>query len=509
MTSFNYAPGDRPLAGYTIEYALGKGGFGEVYFAKSDAGREVALKAILEHEEVELRGVQNCMNVKSPRLLAIHDVRRAQDETVWIVMEYVRGPSLQDIIAESPNGLEPEQAMYLLRELALGLSDLHNAGIVHRDLKPSNVFFDGGRVKIGDYSLSKSIASHEQSQHTMTVGSVHYMAPEISLGRYDKTVDIYALGIIFFELLTGHPPHTGETVGEVLMKHLHSDVDVGSIASPLQQVIQRATSREPMTRYQTPEEFAKAAMQVSGAGSVADSFGPATLSLIGQRAQKERMHAAAVAEQEPRSVAIDHPRKPRVRSLELRILHAATLVSATTAVQVFFSNRGGLGAFDGMLFALGVFGAAMIPAYRLLRWPRHDDRVDKPWREIPMRIVTATFAAAILAVYSTFATPLEMEGLVMSCLGSLLALSIIDWRKYVRPDRGETLQWYPTVAAGVVATLLCVALRMSEWWLFCSCTAIGMTLALQAIAPCSREPKEGRQPSRRWMRSPPVIAHES
>ena len=491
MATYKYSPGDRPLDDYTIEYALGKGGFGEVYFARSDAGREVAMKAILEHQEVELRGAKNCMNVKSPRLLTIHDIKRSTDGVVWIVMEYVRGPSLQDIIVESPDGLEPEQAVYLLRELALGLSDLHNAGIVHRDLKPSNVFFDGGRVKIGDYSLSKTISSHEQSQHTMTVGSVHYMAPEISLGRYDKTVDIYALGIILFEMLAGRPPHTGETVGEVLMKHLRADVDVERIDSRFREVIQRAANRDPSTRFQTAEEFAKSAMESVNTSSIADSFSPTTLSLIGQRAREQR-HQAIVVGHDNRSNTNDNASssETRTRGFELRMLHAATLVFLATLLQMFLSNRGGLGPFDGMLFALGLLGTTMIPAYRLLRWPNHDEKVRSNWQEVLLRVTTAFLAAGFLFVYSTLATPLEIEGVVITCLSCGLALTGIDWRRHVNRKRDVTIHWYATIASGAVAAMLCVLLQMPEWWIFSTASTMGLTLSLQAIAPRSMSPKK-------------------
>ena len=97
---------------------------------------------------------------------------------------------------------------------------LHDHGIVHRDLKPGNVFSDEGIVKVGDYGLSKFISCSRRSGQTESVGTVHYMAPEIANGRYGKEIDIYALGVILYEMLTGRVPFDGESVGEVLMKHL-------------------------------------------------------------------------------------------------------------------------------------------------------------------------------------------------------------------------------------------------------------------------------------------------
>ena len=95
-------------------------------------------------------------------------------------------------------------------EMAKGLTYLHDCGIVHRDLKPHNIFFEDGVVKIGDYSLSKAIANSHHSGHTMSVGTVHYMAPEIGEGNYGRSIDIYALGAILYCLLCGQPPLEGE-----------------------------------------------------------------------------------------------------------------------------------------------------------------------------------------------------------------------------------------------------------------------------------------------------------
>ena len=286
MPAYHYQQGDRPLEGYTIEYALGRGGFGEVYFAISDAGREVALKAVQNYEEVELRGISHCMNLKSPNLVMIFDVKHGTDGSPWVIMEYVSGPSLRDILDEAPEGIGADKTMFFMRELAQGIGYLHDAGVVHRDLKPHNVFFEDGIVKIGDYSLSKAISQSHRSGHTMTVGSVHYMAPEISLGRYDKTVDIYAMGVLLYEMLQGAPPFTGESVGEILMKHLKGEPDVTGIAEPFARVITKAMDKEPANRFQSARELYQA-LNSSGVVSPDDEV-VASLSLVGKQTEQGR-----------------------------------------------------------------------------------------------------------------------------------------------------------------------------------------------------------------------------
>ena len=108
---FTYASGSRPLEGYTIKRGVGRGGFGEVYFATSDAGKEVALKLIRRNLDVELRGVTQCLNLKHPNLISLYDIRTDDVGDQWVVMEYVSGESLEDVIDRSPNGMPADQAL--------------------------------------------------------------------------------------------------------------------------------------------------------------------------------------------------------------------------------------------------------------------------------------------------------------------------------------------------------------------------------------------------------------
>ena len=326
MASYRYQNGDRPLDGFTIEQALGRGGFGEVYYAVSDSGRQVALKAVQNYEDIELRGISHCMNLKSPHLVSIFDVKHSERGDPFVIMEYVAGPSLRELLDESPNGLGPEKAAWFIREIAKGIALLHDNGIVHRDLKPHNVFFEDGYVKVGDYSLSKVITASHRSGHTLTVGTVHYMAPEIGVGRYDRTVDIYALGVLLYEMLTGQPPFVGETMGEVLMKHMAGDVDVSVLHEPYASVVRKAMAKDPGERYQTVDELVA---DLFGSATVADgvsTFSPNSLTMVARRAVAGAGAQAvpASSRQTPaRAAGHGSPRSPR------RVSTSATHLDST------------------------------------------------------------------------------------------------------------------------------------------------------------------------------------
>lgn len=287
MAVYRYQHGERPLEGYTIQHGLGRGGFGEVYYAISDSGREVALKAVQNYEDIELRGIKHCMNLKHPQLVSIFDIRHNTQSLPFVIMEYIDGPSLRDILDSHPEGLGAAKSAFFLKEIARGLTYLHDCGVVHRDLKPHNVFYEQGVVKIGDYSLSKAISTSHRSGHTMTVGTVHYMAPEIGVGRYDSTVDIYALGVLLYEMLTGQPPFTGDSMGEVLMKHVAGDVDVSGIDEPFARVIRKALSKDPSDRYQTAQEMVDDLMGHADLQQSVASIGPESLTIIAEKAMKQ------------------------------------------------------------------------------------------------------------------------------------------------------------------------------------------------------------------------------
>jgi len=126
---------------------------------------------------------------------------------------------------------------------------LHEHGIVHRDLKPGNVFCDQDArvIKIGDYGLSKFISCNNRSGQTEAVGTFHYMAPEIGKGEYGKEIDIYAVGVILYEMLTGAVPFEGESTQEIIMKHLTMDPDLSVLPQEYHRVVGKSLRKDPQS----------------------------------------------------------------------------------------------------------------------------------------------------------------------------------------------------------------------------------------------------------------------
>ncbi|MGV3485664.1 MAG: serine/threonine-protein kinase [Planctomycetaceae bacterium] len=255
---FSYANGEKLLERYTIQRGIGIGGFGEVYFAISDAGKEVAIKQIQRNLEIELRGVSHCLNLKHPNLVAIYDVCRDAQERWWVVMEYVAGPNLRERLDQSPSGFLDAEVRRWFTGIVAGVGHLHQEGLVHRDLKPGNLFDDRGVIKVGDYGLSKFISETRPGGHTESVGTFHYMAPEIARGEYGRGIDIYALGVILYELVTGRLPFDGESSHEIIMKHMTAKPDLSGVAEPYRHAIQRALEKDPRMRWQSVAEFGAA-----------------------------------------------------------------------------------------------------------------------------------------------------------------------------------------------------------------------------------------------------------
>ncbi|WP_246086753.1 protein kinase domain-containing protein [Nocardioides humi] len=251
---------------YRIGVRIARGGMASVYEAvDTRLDRTVAVKIMhpglgdastQDDESFARRFVSEAKaaaRLSHPNVVAVFDQGRDDsDGTVYLVMEYVPGHTLRDTVGkEAP--MSPERALAVLDPVLSALGAAHRAGLIHRDVKPENVLIaDDGRIKVADFGLAKAVSA--DTQHTATngvlIGTVSYLAPELVVEqRADARADVYAAGVILFELLTGTKPHTGETPIAVAYRHVHEDVPRPSTVVPgipdyVDALVVRATTRD-------------------------------------------------------------------------------------------------------------------------------------------------------------------------------------------------------------------------------------------------------------------------
>ena len=251
------------FAGHVLLRELGRGGMGVVWEGRhTTLQRRAAIKVRRQDigadedllRERFLREARAAATVVHPHVVTVHDAGEEQG-LAYLVLEYVAGGSLADLMLEHPKGLEPTQAVRLVHEAALGLAAIHAAGLLHRDLKPANLLRDGdGRVKVADFGLARHLDQSGDLTAGALVGSPRYLAPElIHGGPATAATDIYALGVTLFELLTGKPAFNGSSHAVVLhqithgavpeVRRLRPEVDPGLAA-----LVRRCMARDPGQR---------------------------------------------------------------------------------------------------------------------------------------------------------------------------------------------------------------------------------------------------------------------
>ena len=244
---------------YRVGPKIARGGMATVYEATDlRLERTVAVKVMhegLADDEEFVRRFQR--EARSAARLAHHNVVAVFDTgddngTLFLVMEYVPGLTLRDVIRkEAP--MSPAKALAVIEPVLSALSAAHHAGILHRDVKPENVLMaDDGRVKVADFGLARAINS--ETQHTATggilIGTVSYLSPELVVnGKADARADVYAAGVLIYEMLTGHKPHQADSPIQVAYKHVHEDIPAPSastrgIPAYVDALVARATARD-------------------------------------------------------------------------------------------------------------------------------------------------------------------------------------------------------------------------------------------------------------------------
>jgi serine/threonine-protein kinase len=247
---------------YRVEARIAVGGMATVYRAvDTRLDRVLALKVMhpslaADRSFVErfIREAKSVARLAHPNVVQVFD-QGTEGTYVYLAMEYIAGCTLRDVLRER-GALQPRAALDILEPVLAALGAAHRAGFVHRDMKPENVLIgDDGRVKVADFGLVRAVDTVTNTTGTV-LGTVSYLAPEqIENGIADPRVDVYACGILLYEMLTGEKPHDGDSPAIVLYKHLHEDVPAPSAAVPgmayeLDELVASATARNPAIRPQ-------------------------------------------------------------------------------------------------------------------------------------------------------------------------------------------------------------------------------------------------------------------
>lgn len=269
---------------YLIRRLLASGGMASVYVADDTRlDREVAIKVVHPHlaESYRERFVAEAKlaaRLQQPNLVNVFDQGR-DGQLAWMAMEYVSGITLRDVM-DKFHALDAERALELFEPVLAGLASAHKAGILHRDLKPENVLLaDDGRIKLSDWGLAREVDQRTKTESL--IGTVAYVSPELVLrGSADARSDVYAAGILLFELVTGRQPFIGEQAVQVAFQHANSTVPAPSTVNPavpalVDELVLWATAREPAHRPADAAELlavvARARAELRNSGDLAQT----------------------------------------------------------------------------------------------------------------------------------------------------------------------------------------------------------------------------------------------
>ena len=253
---------------YKIVSSIGEGGMANVYLAwDTILEREVAVKILrgdLADDEKFVRRFQREANsassLKHPNIVEMYDVGE-DNGRYFIVMEYVSGKTLKSLIKKR-GALNLNEAVDIMLQLTSGIACAHDSYIIHRDIKPQNVMIlEDGRVKITDFGIAMALNNNELTQTNSVMGSVHYLPPEQASGS-GSTIksDIYSLGILMFELFTGHVPFKGDNAVEIAIKHMKDPIpsvcsENPNIPQSIENIILKACAKNPKNRYDSVYEM--------------------------------------------------------------------------------------------------------------------------------------------------------------------------------------------------------------------------------------------------------------
>ena len=267
---------------YEVEARIGKGGMGKVYRCRDQTlRRPVAVKVLHdrygqdEHYQARFRReARSLASLSHPSIAQIFSIDTAEDGSLYIVMEYVEGSSVQELLAEDGK-LGVEDSIRFVRQVAQGLQAALDGGLIHRDIKPSNLLVrPDGAVKIVDFGLSKEVSKDDTlTEEGIVLGTPHYLSPEQGRGKaVDHRSDIYALGATFYHMVTGRPPFKGKSQVSIIVAHMEEDPDAPRALCPdlpesLSDVIGRMMARKVSDRYDNYDQLLED-LQLLEAGKV-------------------------------------------------------------------------------------------------------------------------------------------------------------------------------------------------------------------------------------------------
>ncbi|KAB2337461.1 Stk1 family PASTA domain-containing Ser/Thr kinase [Cytobacillus depressus] len=260
--------GKRISGRYKILEIIGGGGMANVYLAHDMIlDRDVAVKMLrldFANDEEFIRRfhreAQSATSLAHPNIVSIYDVGE-EDSLYYIVMEYVDGQTLKQYIQQN-SPVRVEKVIEIMKQLTSAIAHAHQNHIVHRDIKPQNILIDRhGNVKITDFGIAMALSATSITQTNSVMGSVHYLSPEQARGGMaNHKSDIYSLGIVMFEMLTGRLPFSGESAISIALKHLQSETPSlrrwnPSIPQSVENIVLKATAKDPFNRFETVEEM--------------------------------------------------------------------------------------------------------------------------------------------------------------------------------------------------------------------------------------------------------------
>ncbi|MBM7837596.1 serine/threonine-protein kinase [Alkalihalobacillus xiaoxiensis] len=260
--------GERIGGRYVVLDSIGGGGMADVYLALDVIlDRHVAVKVLqpqFSKDEQFIkrfrREAQAATSLANPHIVNIYDVGE-EDNVYYIVMEYVRGRTLKQVIQED-GPLPVDVALDYFKQILYGVGHAHAMQIVHRDIKPQNILIsEEGEAKVTDFGIARAMTSATITHTNSVMGSVHYLSPEQARGGHiTYRSDLYSLGIVLFEMITGQIPFSGDTAVSIAIKHLQNDIPsakelVPDIPLSLEQMIKKATAKDPMQRFESAEDF--------------------------------------------------------------------------------------------------------------------------------------------------------------------------------------------------------------------------------------------------------------